>query len=93
MSVTVFSLPLADLVAQERDAVEQGLMEKWGGACNFACKRDQQCVNGTCECPPGLTVCADGCVDFQNPSCQDDFDCEADLGEICVCATCIQGPP
>jgi hypothetical protein len=34
------------------------------GACGHACAADQQCVKGTCLCPPGTTRCGNACVDL-----------------------------
>jgi hypothetical protein len=33
------------------------------GACGHACDANQECVHGTCLCPPGTVRCGDICVD------------------------------
>jgi hypothetical protein len=34
------------------------------GACGRACSDGQQCINGSCLCPPGLQFCGGECVDL-----------------------------
>lgn len=33
------------------------------GACGHACAANQECVDGTCICPPGTTRCGKRCID------------------------------
>src|SRR5262249_33100026 len=33
------------------------------GGCGIACAANQDCVDGTCICPPGTTRCGKRCVD------------------------------
>lgn len=55
--------------------------------CNPACHPDEQCINGSCECPTGKAQCGHGCIDLlTNP-----MNC-GDCGIACgLHATCSAG--
>lgn len=61
------------------------------GACGHRCANGQHCSDGSCECPPGETLCGDKCVDLGsdedncggcNNNCLGATSC---VGGSCVC--------
>jgi hypothetical protein len=59
------------------------------GDCGEQCGNDEMCLDGACECRPGLDLCGDGCPNLaSDPQNCGDCDVSCDPGEKCEAGVC-----